>query len=538
MPQKYVLLSSGNIWNRETPGAEVAFLALASRRVLGDVTPEGGKPWPPVGGTTAPLDSDEDFTPRPSSRYQEEGPVSLAFGSGEGRQELKILDSLGEAEPTLVTLSDEQRLALHRAYPGLRISPVAELRPLWIRRRLTMPAAALSANGPAVRTTIQVTVKDRVTGAPISGVLVQAVRDWSKGWGVENRTNPQGKCTLRFRGSIANLEFLSAEASQGYWARYVPKVKIADNAGEFEVELEPIALAGLADGRHFFHAPAGMADGKGVRVGVVDSGVTPGDSLRVAGGANLVAGEDPLDYQDNGLGHGTHVAGIIAAGSARAGEGPLGIAPGVELYAYRVFAKDAEMAESFTIAKAIQQAVDDGCDLINLSLGVDKDVPEIYREIQRARSLGVVCFAASGNDYREEVAYPARYATVLAVSATGRKGTYPKNAVSPQTQTTKPVGTDRKNYLAGFSNAGIETDLTGAGVAIVSTYPGGYAVMSGTSMAAPAITGAVARLLAKETRILTAARDQERSDAIVALALRSAVSLGFGPEFEGAGLVR
>jgi subtilisin len=208
----------------------------------------------------------------------------------------------------------------------------------------------------------------------------------------------------------------------------------------------------------------------------------------------------------------------------------------VALHVYRVFGRSSETAESFSIAKAIRQAVEDGCDLINLSLGGEGDMPDVLREIQRARALGEDCLAATGNDYRGQVSYPARYAQAMAVSAFGRKGTYPAGAAQALT-IQKPFGTDRKNFVANFSNVGSEVDLTGPGVGIVSAYPGGYAVMDGTSMACPAITGSLARVLARQTRILNMARDQKRSDAIIHLALKTAGELGFGATFEGAGLL-
>jgi subtilisin len=70
------------------------------------------------------------------------------------------------------------------------------------------------------------------------------------------------------------------------------------------------------------------------------------------------------------------------------------------------------------------------------------------------------------------------------------------------------------NFIAAFSNAGPEIDLVGPGLGIISTVPGGYAPMSGTSMACPAVTGIAARVLAKQPSLLAMPRDQARSDAI------------------------
>jgi subtilisin len=181
------------------------------------------------------------------------------------------------------------------------------------------------------------------------------------------------------------------------------------------------------------------------------------------------------------------VAGIIA-GRGQPGKGVRGVAPGVELPVYRVFGEGQEKALSFNIAKGIRQAVDDGCDLINLSPGGEANVPDVLREIHRARAMGVVRIAAAGNDYRGTVNYPARYSPVMGVSAFGRKGNWPAGAAQ-DLEVLKPFGTDRKNFVACFSNVGSEVDLVGPGVGVVSTYPGGYAAMDETSMACPATTG-------------------------------------------------
>ena len=90
-----------------------------------------------------------------------------------------------------------------------------------------------------------------------------------------------------------------------------------------------------------------------------------------------------------------------------------------------------------------------------------------------------------------------------------------------------------KNFIAAFSNIGPEIDVTGPGVGVVSTVPGGYAPMSGTSMACPAVTGFTARILSGQ---LPTTRDQSRSDAMAQALFLAAKNMGFPLVFQGHGL--
>jgi subtilisin len=244
----------------------------------------------------------------------------------------------------------------------------------------------------------------------------------------------------------------------------------------------------------------------------------------------MVMNENINDFRDR-EGHGTHVAGIIAAH----GELP-GVASGAELYIYRVF-PEGKNASNFDIMKAIDRAKTDQCDLVNMSLGEAGLDEGIVSSIKDAYSEGLVCFAANGNDDRSPVSFPASYSLCIAVSAMGRKATFPAQTV--QTGSVKaPFGKDKANFIADFSNIGPETDLTAPGVGIISTYPNDkYAVMDGTSMACPAATGMAARLLSGETAILAMPRNQARADAITKFLATKIKSLGFGANFEGKGML-
>lgn len=479
----YVVIPDVNIWNVDAPGASPMFLRRVSR------------------AQTQP---------------------SADWGS-------HVIDRVARNDAALMTLDHAQRLALQRGYPGLRIVPVARLAPQW-KKPLDVHPLRTRIKAGSVKTLI-VTVVDAASGKPLPGVDVIGMVDKAKRIGNIARSNARGVARLKFPGDIEKLELVQAVPPSGHWPTYVKTVALAD--GSVKLECQPIDFA-VPDVRDHFGLEGKDTDGQGVKVAVIDTGVSKHRDLRVAKRRNVVKGESAADADDQ-IGHGTHVAGIIA-GRGNPRSGMRGAAPGATLHAYRVFGRGEETASSFNIAKGIRQAVDDGCDLINLSLGGSAPVPEVEREIQRARAMGTVCLAAAGNEYREPVGYPARYSTVLAISACGRKGTWPHHA-GQELSVARPYGKDPKDFLADFSNIGHQIALTSTGVGIVSTYPGGYAVMDGTSMACPAATGSLARLLAAKPALLKAVRNQSRSDAIVELALHAAHELGLGTEYEGAGIL-
>jgi subtilisin len=399
--------------------------------------------------------------------------------------------------------------------------------------RVQQKAKALAA-GPALAVKFTLQFKD--TQQPANGVRLIAFTDYENRAGEEAVTNAKGEArftSLRAGDKVERLYVLPPPS--GYWGFFKKGLKLkADN----RIVLRPIE-PGLADGvRHFYAATAQARDGEGVRVAVADTGVDgTHPDVRVSGGSCTVTGEDPADWGPKAGPHGTHVAGIVAARGKWAG-----VAPEAELMSYRVFGAD-DLAANFAIAKAIDQAVESGCDLVNLSLkydvGPDKppQVDDVIREaIAEARERGVVVLAATGNDGRQRVAFPALDAAALAVSALGRKGTYPSDSLG-RADEQAPYGTDKKNFAAAFTNIGGEVDVIGPGVDIISTVPGGgYAPMSGTSMATPAITGLVARLLSRNPAVRDLPRDATRADAIMRLILASCKDLGFKPHFQGDGI--
>jgi subtilisin len=235
------------------------------------------------------------------------------------------------------------------------------------------------------------------------------------------------------------------------------------------------------------------------------------------------------------MGHGTHVAGIIAARGAPP-HGLSGLAPGVTLYSFRVFGQGKRVTTNYEVVKAIIFAVEEGCDLLNLSLGGLPPDEVIRDAILDAGDQGVLVIASAGNDNRQPVTRPASYVPALAVSAFGRMGTFPAGSYEEGYVDATPPGADPADFMASFTNIGRDVFLTAPGVGILSTVSGaGYAPMSGTSMACPAVTGYAARLLSANPAVLVMPRDAQRTRAITSLLSQNAVSLGFPFDFEGFG---
>ncbi|MCD6640445.1 MAG: S8 family serine peptidase [Nocardioides sp.] len=188
-------------------------------------------------------------------------------------------------------------------------------------------------------------------------------------------------------------------------------------------------------------------------------------------GDHLGVDDDPEDE----LGHGTHVAGIIAGEGARM---PVGLAPGCRLMAVRVLAtlragdglQGAGIVDN--INPAIKWATDQGAEVINMSLGIRHTGGGLPHQdvIRYALSHGVTVVAASGNDGADTKYYPGALPGVVAVGAVDDAGS-----------------------VAGFTSYGAPISVVAPGVNILSSYARGrYAVASGTSQAAPVVAGAVA----------------------------------------------
>ncbi len=453
-----------------------------------------------------------------------------------------LVATLNEDGVKLVESTPEMMAALRFEQPGLRAVPEVFYRPaVSVARLLHRAAKPAGASVTATVKKLVVTVVD-ATGSPVPDVKLVGFTDYAARTGTEGATSSTGKVTLTVTGSTAYERVYAQHERPGLWS-FLGKNVPAN--GALTITLEALDLAVTDSLRHFHTVGGGLTAGAGVKVGVIDSGIAGNHpDLVVAGGLVCIPGTPTNQLNQFGPRgpHGTHVAGTIA-GRGTAPTGVRGIAPGATLFSYRVFDNSPDSGSSFGLVKAIRQGIADGCDLLNMSLSFDPDentglpaVDEAVQEaIAEAHAAGVVVLAAAGNDGRKPVGYPAMDDLAIAVSAVGRKGTFPAKS-SESGDVAAPFGTEPKNFLAAFSNVGASIDVAGAGVGVVSTVPGGHAPMSGTSMACPAVTGVLARLLANSPAVLNMPRDANRADAIKALLFAQAQSLGLGVTNEGKGL--
>lgn len=258
--------------------------------------------------------------------------------------------------------------------------------------------------------------------------------------------------------------------------------------------------------------------GKGITIAVLDTGCDsthPDLKVRIIGGKNFTGDDqgNPDVYKDYN-GHGTHVAGTMAA--VQNNSGVVGVAPEANLLILKVLDKNGSGQYEWII-NGINYAVEQKADIISMSLGGPEDVPELHEAIKKAvdNRILVVCAAGNegdGQDSTDELAYPGSYNEVISVGA---------------------INLERRS--SEFTNSNNEVDLVAPGEEILSTYLNGkYAKLSGTSMATPHVSGALA--LIKDISNKSFERELTVPELYAQLIKRT-VPLGNKPQLEGNGLL-
>jgi thermitase len=221
-----------------------------------------------------------------------------------------------------------------------------------------------------------------------------------------------------------------------------------------------------------------VTTGNGIKVAVLDSGVAtdnPDINPKVVLRANFSGAASNEDI----YGHGTHVAGIVAATHDTAGVA--GVCPGCTILAGKVL-NDSGVGSTSGLANGINWAVSNGAKVINMSIGV-RASRTLETAVNNAWSKGVMLVAAAGNGGNQTKIYPGAYPNVIAVAAT-----------------------DNKDAKADFSTYGASwVDIAAPGVNVYSTFPNhkfvigtqnkrsfGYDVGNGTSMSSPIVAATAA----------------------------------------------
>ena len=266
----------------------------------------------------------------------------------------------------------------------------------------------------------------------------------------------------------------------------------------------------------------GNTTGAGILVAVVDTGIDldhPEFTGRISAGGTCFGGSAACPglaaQGDDDHGHGTHVAGIIAA--AANGVGNTGVAPGASLLAVKVL--DASGSGSYSaVGSGISYAASKGARVINMSLGGSSPSSTLIAPLQTAAATSVIVAAAGNSGNAFAPGYPAAYATQTGIvgSMLIVGSVSSSNVISSFSQT---PGNGGCVASGGVTTCFKDVFLVAPGQSIYSTYKGGgYATMSGTSMATPYVSGVAARVFGAAPYLT--------NKQVVSILLQSATDLG------------
>ncbi|MEM8997478.1 MAG: S8 family serine peptidase [Acidobacteriota bacterium] len=264
-----------------------------------------------------------------------------------------------------------------------------------------------------------------------------------------------------------------AQFVDGYWCGVGMTVAVIDTAIDAQ---HPLLAGAMVPGHDFTQNVGGPNATQTSELGTKTRAIVESNNLLVQGGGGSIAmlaasavilgdddeNEDVLaDLATKGpfFGHGTMVAGLIRL-----------TAPAAKIMPLEAFDEDG-VGHPFDIVRAVDYAVDNGADIINMSFSISEATPELQAALRRARRKGVMTVAAAGNSGEMSQIFPAGFAETIGVAAT-----------------------DLQDQLTDFSNSGLaNAALAAPGSGVVTLYPGGlYATGWGTSFSTPLVTGTLA----------------------------------------------
>ena len=420
----------------------------------------------------------------------------------------------------VVEMTDAEAKTLQRDNPDVIVTedqPVDLFRPPGYADALSLDEAEFA---------VPVVVVDEQSGSPLADVTVYGIGDAANYKAV---TGEDGAAVLQCHE--ARLNRVVASPRNSYWSRIVNDVD-AEHEGGMTIRLRPLTTAGAYTwGHHLmgFDRVNARWRGRGIKVGVIDSGVTNQlTHLSPRGGLNTLDGQAPNGWNVDEKGHGTHCAGVIACNHDT--HGIKGGAPDAEIYSLKVF--PGGMVSD--IIEAVEWCIGNGMDVISMSLGARNPDAILEQVLQEAFNRGITLVAAAGNE-ATRVAYPAAYPTVIAVSALGMYRTFPDDSdhITKVGQEHDWSGTV---FSASFTNFGPEVAVAAPGVAVVSTVPEGFASWDGTSMACPMVSALAALILEAYPSIRT--RTAQQPATVRAILQASCIDLGMSPVVQGRGVPR
>ncbi len=386
-------------------------------------------------------------------------------------------------------------------------------------------------------------VKFRVVGdddAPLANTKVTLQGD---AFAQEGVTDKNGEVSLVWHSVGENPpRSLFVDPMRDYWDRYILTPEISTK------EVNVIRMISLKQSLNGFPGNytygwgqklmgldklPGNLTGKGVKIAIIDSGADNNHPLlqHLQTGRDMTNNQDEKTWSKDLVGHGTHCAGIIT-GRASAQIGFHGFAPEAEVYIFKIFPG----GQFSTLLDALDECMALDIDIVNMSLGSDQISQSVEQKLEEAVHDGIACIVAAGNS-GGPVQYPASSPNVLAVSAIGKLKEYPSESWDARTVT--QAVTQDGLFSPSFTCFGPQIGVCAPGVSIVSSVPdNGFEPQSGTSMAAPHVTGFAALLLAHHPMFQGAGgtRGPQRVAALFSLIKSSCRPYQLGPERTGCGV--
>jgi subtilisin family serine protease len=355
---------------------------------------------------------------------------------------------------------------------------------------------------------------------------------------ISGTTANDGSVTITWESqSVPEPAALYVAPRTDYWERWVDDPTL-DPSGVTTVTLTPLSstLPNLGSEETLGWGQKSMGldklpeslKGAGIKIAVIDSGAdtTHPDLTHITKGSDLREVPPSANWTKDPIAHGSHCAGVITGFTGNSGI--RGFAPAAETHILGVLPG----GYFISLIEAVKYCINNGIDVINMSLGGEDESPDFLDILSDARQNGIACIVSAGNTGRN-VLFPATSPDVLTVGAIGQFGTYPDFTYhARQVGTPARASSDGNQYFsAKFSCRGPKVDVCAPGVAVLSSVPGnGYAFKDGTSMAAPHVAGMAALIFAHHPDFKGAyrARNAQRVDRCFQIIVESCLPIDVG----------